>query len=436
MILSKPLALTSDSAGEWGVGFELEGVVVYRTGDYARPPSIRQSFASLARFDFEPFHQIEVEATFSAYSSREALLALTLTNGSDRPKKLRVFAFALAPGRALLERFHDGGGGRAPLRAPGAARRHIRSPRPPTTTESLQDLLLFDSEGLLLRRLSGRGSRHAARARPGSRERRFLLDRERASPPRRGGPRSRRFGSVSCGARGRARVRQGREMITSGRDVLAVANRRSRTRGGGALREGSQTRARREEGAHLPRGSRSRPAVDAPPEGRTRFNYYVFSREPTWSWGHDGQVFHESLSMLAYAHLDPGERHGFAADLRRGAGRRTATYRIASAPMWFAPSRRRREERRRLPSTPGSTGRCIASRRTAWKRRRSSKRRYRSGSAFTEFLLAEPRPRRATAFSSGEVTPSSSRCATRSCPSGISSERTTRRRRRSSRPWT
>jgi glycogen debranching enzyme len=42
-----------------------------------------------------------------------------------------------------------------------------------------------------------------------------------------------------------------------------------------------------------------------PPEGRTKHNYYVFSREPTWSWGHDGQVFHESLSMLAYAYLDP-----------------------------------------------------------------------------------------------------------------------------------
>ena len=41
-----------------------------------------------------------------------------------------------------------------------------------------------------------------------------------------------------------------------------------------------------------------------PPEGRTRYNYYVFSREPVWSWGHDGQVFHESLSMLAYVHLD------------------------------------------------------------------------------------------------------------------------------------
>ena len=42
-----------------------------------------------------------------------------------------------------------------------------------------------------------------------------------------------------------------------------------------------------------------------PAEGRTKHNYYFFSREPTWSWGHDGQVFHESLSMLAYAHLDP-----------------------------------------------------------------------------------------------------------------------------------
>jgi hypothetical protein len=41
-----------------------------------------------------------------------------------------------------------------------------------------------------------------------------------------------------------------------------------------------------------------------PPEGESRHNYYVFSREPTWSWGHEGQVFHESLSMLSYAYMD------------------------------------------------------------------------------------------------------------------------------------
>ncbi|MDZ7741174.1 MAG: trehalase family glycosidase [Bacteroidota bacterium] len=42
-----------------------------------------------------------------------------------------------------------------------------------------------------------------------------------------------------------------------------------------------------------------------PPEGESSYNYYVFSREPTWGWGYGGQVFHESLVMLAYTHMDP-----------------------------------------------------------------------------------------------------------------------------------
>lgn len=41
-----------------------------------------------------------------------------------------------------------------------------------------------------------------------------------------------------------------------------------------------------------------------PPEGECSYNYYVFSREPTWGWGHGGQVFHESLAMLAYVFMD------------------------------------------------------------------------------------------------------------------------------------
>ena len=42
-----------------------------------------------------------------------------------------------------------------------------------------------------------------------------------------------------------------------------------------------------------------------PPEGECSYNYYVFSREPKWGWGYGGQVFHESLTMLAYAYMDP-----------------------------------------------------------------------------------------------------------------------------------
>jgi hypothetical protein len=42
-----------------------------------------------------------------------------------------------------------------------------------------------------------------------------------------------------------------------------------------------------------------------PPQAKSKYNYYVFSREPTWGWGHGGQVFHESIAMLAYADVDP-----------------------------------------------------------------------------------------------------------------------------------
>lgn len=42
-----------------------------------------------------------------------------------------------------------------------------------------------------------------------------------------------------------------------------------------------------------------------PPEGSCSHRYYVFSREPRWGWGYGGQVFHESLTMPAYALMDP-----------------------------------------------------------------------------------------------------------------------------------
>jgi len=42
-----------------------------------------------------------------------------------------------------------------------------------------------------------------------------------------------------------------------------------------------------------------------PPSGKTSHNFYSFSRNPLWGWGHGHQVLHESLSMMAYAYLDP-----------------------------------------------------------------------------------------------------------------------------------
>ncbi len=47
-----------------------------------------------------------------------------------------------------------------------------------------------------------------------------------------------------------------------------------------------------------------------PATGKTKNNFYVFSRNPLWGWGHGHQVLHESLSMLSYAYLDPISAEG------------------------------------------------------------------------------------------------------------------------------
>lgn len=47
-----------------------------------------------------------------------------------------------------------------------------------------------------------------------------------------------------------------------------------------------------------------------PPTGEAKENFYVFSRNPIWGWGHGHQVLHESLSMLAYVYLDAQSAEG------------------------------------------------------------------------------------------------------------------------------
>ncbi|PKL79293.1 MAG: hypothetical protein CVV25_08600 [Ignavibacteriae bacterium HGW-Ignavibacteriae-4] len=47
-----------------------------------------------------------------------------------------------------------------------------------------------------------------------------------------------------------------------------------------------------------------------PPTGKTVNNFYVFSRNPLWGWGHGHQVLHESLSMLSYVYLDSESAQG------------------------------------------------------------------------------------------------------------------------------
>ncbi len=379
---SQPLALTSDSAGEWGVGFELEGVVVYRTGDYARLPVIRQSFASLARFELEPFHQVAVDATFSTYSSREAFLALKITNGSGRPKRLRAFAFALAPG-ARFSTASVTAAGDGLLFGHQEPRDAISESPPPDYDGVLEDLLLLDrkahsfggypgGESDMIHELS-RGLQNGDLT---SKASALLLLAEIDLSPGESKP----FRVV------RAVGLSSEEMLQGARAALAVAaedlEREEKELFTKAPRLALDSR---KELVYRGALSLARQSM-LPPEGRTRFNYYVFSREPTWSWGHDGQVFHESLSMLAYAHLDPAS----AMDSQR-------VFAEAQDPEGYIPYRIGPHVVRTFPVEGQKTTSAPFYSWVNWELYRIAKDRveakvfldeaYRSGAAFAEFLL-------------------------------------------------
>jgi hypothetical protein len=384
---SKPLALTSDSAGEWGVGFELHGVIAYATSDYARIPEISRSFASLVRFAFEPFHGVEADATFSVYSSRESLLALSMTNRSDRPKKLRVFAFALSPGpRFGSASLTDGGDG--VLFGHQEPRDAISESPPPEYDGVLQDLLLVDrraysfggypgGENAMLHELE-RGLETGDFSSDASA---VLLVAEIHLAPGESKPfRVVRAVAPASGSRER--------LLESARRLLSVET-------GDLEREEAELFAKAPRLALDPRKEllyRGALALARqsmlPPEGRTRYNYYVFSREPTWSWGHDGQVFHESLSMLAYAHLDPAS----AMESQR-------VFMEAQEPDGYIPYRAGPYVVRTFPVEGEKTTSAPFYSWVNWEVYRVGKDRvearsfledaYRSGAAFVEFLLAK-----------------------------------------------
>lgn len=301
---SRPLAASSDSAGSWGVGFRVDGALVHSTGDYFRRPVVRRSFASLARLDFELLADVEVDATLAVHSSRQSFLDLEIANRSDRPWEIEVHAFLTAPASGLGPASRTAAGDGL-LTAHEEPREAWSESPPPEYENAFHDVLLLDApadawggyragevamlaelrRGLVSGDLDGRP------------EALLLVRKLRLDPGAAGGLRVvRAVAPLSEGTDG---------MLERARQLLGVpAAELEREAAARFAPAPDPTLAPDDELVYRSALALAR-QVMLPPEGRTAYNYYVFSREPTWSWGHDGQVFHESLTMLAYAWLDP-----------------------------------------------------------------------------------------------------------------------------------
>ncbi len=303
----------SGKAGSLGLAFRTGGKIIYRTLDYFRPPLITDSYPDLVRYEFMPVKGLLVRAFFLVYSSDASVWQLRIKNISGRRISCGIYLFV--HGRPGLLKDPKGEAGSPALsfghqEPPDSWSQDHQIPYP----DRIRDLLLLSENPDSILSGGGKppdGSLLSFRAFPRG---------EPDFPPDTGGTILLGFCREITLARGSSKTL---------RLVRAVAAAPARP---GAGQETVLLRiplepfleADQRMMGHIPDPHLKDPAQTAlywsacnmmrqvfyPPEGKCREDYYVFSRVPMWGWGHGGQVFHESLSMLEYVRIDPSGAEG------------------------------------------------------------------------------------------------------------------------------
>jgi hypothetical protein len=308
-----PLAYGSEHGGRLSVVWEINGVVVSRTGEFFQAPLVRASFPDMALLQYQPWQGLNVCETFIVISSKITCCDLEILNNAsdsltvsiypvlDQADSLEAMRFDARSGCLLLThhetkkrlisnlgasypyptRFTDVLS-MTPVSSFGTYRGSFRNFFNEVKTDFYSDLRT-DS---LNYAGTGRCDYAALQAR-------ISLAPGQATHVR-------YFRGVQDISEDAGALMQDitRLMRTSLQPYLdenmALFSRIPRL-----SFESAQAKMVYLSAFNLSRGCM------LPSSDQTSYNYYVFSREPIWGWGHGHQVLHESLSMLAYAYLDP-----------------------------------------------------------------------------------------------------------------------------------
>ena len=304
--------LTNETGGDICMAFSGDGRFVYALKDMFREPVISASYSDCVTYSFWPFDSIRVDVAFAVQSSHHALQRIEVTNVGSRTRQVVIYSF---------------------LRNRGSRYEGIRFTQPLsaltfTHTEKPDDWVLAhgvpyagkvgdtfvlsvapDRVFSIRDSLPGGGFLNPGTKRktPGHLNTNVLTDTAHVvafSVPMNLRP---GLAHSLCVVRSVSHRTDGAEsLIDTSRGLFALDIRKCIERDEQLY--GSIPPPPSPDGdiqmLYWSAFSLMR-QVMLPPEGKCHFNYYVFSREPQWGWGHGGQVFHESLTMLSYAMMDP-----------------------------------------------------------------------------------------------------------------------------------
>lgn len=316
----RPVSYSSDHAGTMFCIWKIDQVVVPSIGEYFKRPVVRFSFPDMAILEYEPFRGVRVKETFFVLSSGIALVDMEVKN-TDRIEhevsaypvletgddSLEVKGFDTTSSAYQLQRYESPYRLISSLKSeygyPTRVRDIFATSRPASSfgayAGNMRDLYNFiktdfysNKRGDSLNMRTGGFADFVVlhmkkRLRPGETVN-FRYIRGCQDQKEDAAFLSRKIDSV-------------KPLLLKSfyEDNLILYAKVPR------IKFGSRT----EKLAYISAFNLARGCM-SPPAGKTKYNFYVFSRNPLWGWGHGHQVLHESLSMMAYAYMDPVSAQG------------------------------------------------------------------------------------------------------------------------------
>ncbi|MGC8596025.1 MAG: MGH1-like glycoside hydrolase domain-containing protein [Candidatus Kryptoniota bacterium] len=311
----KPITYSSQYAGELSVIWRVNQIVVDKMRDFVKRPVVTASFPDMAILNYEPFEGLEVQEVFFVYSSGSAVISMSIRNTGDIPFQVSLFPLLYIPDDSLkIVRYSRENNGYFLSHYESPVRLHSNLYATAGYPVNFKDFLGCDADLNSYGGYAGKERRNFSLA--------IRLFNENESPVFR--LNEKESGLVSLVALEKDLniapgqtvnvkfVRGSQSGTTSDSEMVADAE--------SALKANLQKYVNEDVALfrsipHIKFTDREKKLVYLssfnlvrqcilPPEGKTKYNYYVFSRNPIWGWGHGHQVMHESLSMIPYAYVD------------------------------------------------------------------------------------------------------------------------------------
>ena len=311
----RPITYQSQYAGDWMVIWKVNNIVIDEIQEFFEKPVVIASFPDMAILQYEPFKGLKVQEAFLVYSSGVALIDLSIQNTGPRELKFNLYPLVHLPEDSLqVVRYDSTHRGYIFTHHESLIRLHsnlyANRGYPTQFRDILTCSLLPDSYGtdegcdlkdfyFTVKRLS---KVHAE----------VLRLNERQDGPAEFVALQKNFQLKSGESTTVRFMRLIQDARQSEAELLADMHE--------AFKVNIQTHLDRNVQlfTSIPRIKFKNPEQKMvylgafnlvrqcmlPPSGQTQYNFYVFSRNPVWGWGHGHQVMHESLSMLPYVYLD------------------------------------------------------------------------------------------------------------------------------------